>query len=121
MYSQYKKLNTLRAFRFLIINCYYKWSGLVPWDWAIGSVQIKAPGSSFSLPPNANNLFFNMGVKMVKNTGPENCFFQLWFDEDDNGDGIFDENTEDRFIYEYWYENDDSYEKRRLRRDPGFR
>lgn len=88
-------------------NCYYKWSGLVPWDWAIGSVQIKAPGSSFSLPPNANNLFFNMGVKMVKNTGPENCFFQLWFDEDDNGDGIFDENTEDRFIYEYWYENDE--------------
>ncbi|MFT4900436.1 MAG: hypothetical protein ACI9U0_002240, partial [Flavobacteriales bacterium] len=29
-----------------------------------------------------------------------------WFDEDDNGDGVFNEATEDRFIYEYWYEND---------------
>lgn len=24
------------------------------------------------------------------------------FHEDDNGDGVFDINTEDRFIYEYW-------------------
>lgn len=88
-------------------NCYYKWSGFVPWDWAIGSVQIKAPDSGFTLPPNANNLFFNMAVKMVENKGTNNCFFQLWFDEDDNGDGVFDENTEDRFIYEYWYENDE--------------
>ena len=87
-------------------DCYYKWDGYVPWDWAIGSVQINAPDSGFGLPANANTLFFNMGNKMVSNTGPNQCFIQFWFDEDDNGDGTFDEATEDRFIYEYWYEND---------------
>ena len=87
-------------------DCYYKWDGLVTWDWAIGSVAINAPESGFSLPANANTLFFNMGNKMVSNKGIDNCFIQFWFDEDDNGDGIFDESTEDRFIYDYWYEND---------------
>ena len=88
-------------------DCYYKWDGLVTWDWAIGSVTINAPESGFELPHNANNLFFNMGNKMVSNTGLNNCFIQFWFDEDDNGDGVFNEATEDRFIYEYWYENDE--------------
>ena len=31
---------------------------------------------------------------------------QLWFDEDDNGDGVYTASSEDQFIYEYWYEND---------------
>ena len=87
-------------------DCYYKWDGLVTWDWAVGSVTINAPESGFDLPPNANNLFFNMGNKMVSNKGIKNCFIQFWFDEDDNGDGVFNEATEDRFMYEYWYEND---------------
>ncbi len=87
-------------------DCYYKWNGLVSWDWAIGSVQIKATESGFSLPANASTLFFNMGSKMVSNTGPNNCFIEFWFDEDDNEDGVFDESTEDRFIYQYWYESD---------------
>lgn len=85
-------------------NCHYSFSGLVPWDWAIGSVMIKPNSGTFGLPATASNLYFNMAFKPIENTGIGNTFVQFWFDEDDNGDGVFDESTEDRFIYEYWYE-----------------
>ena len=90
-------------------NCYYKWDGLVSWDWAVGYVKLNAPDSGFNLPANANTLFFNMGVKMISNTGPapNGSFVQILFEEDENGDGIFNENTEDGYIYEYWYEKDE--------------
>lgn len=87
-------------------SCYYKWEGTVGWDWAIGSFQINAPEDGFGLPANAGNLFFNMASKFISNTGPNNCFILLWFDEDDDGDGSFNLEKEDRYIYEYWYEND---------------
>jgi len=87
-------------------SCFYKWEGTVSWDWAIGSFQINANEDGFGLPANAGNLFFNMATKFISNTGPDNCFILLWFDEDDNGDGSFNLETEDRYIYEYWYEND---------------
>ncbi|MGB1039289.1 MAG: hypothetical protein ACPGVD_00280 [Flavobacteriales bacterium] len=85
-------------------NCHYSWNGNVPWDWAIGSVMIQPNASSnFGLPASASNLFFNMAFKPIENIGEGNAFIQFWFDEDENGDGTFDEATEDRFIYEYWY------------------
>ncbi len=83
-------------------SCYYGFNGTVGWDWAIGSVTIKPETGTFGLPNSANNLYFNMGFKAIENVGPSNSFVLLWFDEDENGDGIFDESTEDRFTFEYW-------------------
>lgn len=83
-------------------SCFYSWNGTVGWDWAIGSVTIKPPQGTFGLPATANNLFFNLAFKAIENVGTQNSFLLFWFDEDDNGDGVYDPNTEDRFIYEYW-------------------
>jgi len=83
-------------------SCFYSWNGTVGWDWAIGSVTIKPTEGTFGLPSAATNLFFNMAFKAVENVGPQNSFLLFWFDEDDNGDGVYSPNTEDRFIYEHW-------------------
>ncbi|MEZ7930672.1 MAG: hypothetical protein QMC21_04020 [Flavobacteriales bacterium] len=86
-------------------NCHYSFTGNVPWDWAIGSVMIQPSTANFGLPASASNLFFNMAFKPIENSGTGNTFIQFWFDEDENGDGTFDLATEDRFIYEYWFED----------------
>ncbi|MEN9302444.1 MAG: hypothetical protein RL264_873 [Bacteroidota bacterium] len=83
-------------------SCFYSWNGTVGWDWAIGSVTVKPSSGTFNLPASANNLFFNLAFKAIQNVGPQNSFLLFWFDEDDNGDGVFDPNTEDRFKMEYW-------------------
>ena len=88
-------------------DCHYSWSGTVGWDWAIGSVMVKPDQGTFGLPSNANSLYFNLAFRALENVGPTNSFILFWFDEDENGDGVFDENSEDRFIYEYWSQNSD--------------
>lgn len=86
-------------------NCHYSFAGSVPWDWAIGSVMIQPTTPTFGLPASASNLYFNMAFKPIENIGDGNTFIQFWFDEDENGDGTFDLATEDRFVYEYWYQD----------------
>lgn len=87
-------------------DCYYSFEGVVGWDWAIASVMVKPDdNTTFGLPNNPNNLFFNVGLKPVESVGPQSSFFLIWFDEDENGDGVFDPTTEDRYVYEYWTEN----------------
>lgn len=88
-------------------SCYYSIEGTVPWDWAIGSVSISPDSGNFGLQSNADNLFFNMAVRATEGSGATNAFMQFWFDEDDNEDGVFDPNTEDRYLYEFWMENDE--------------
>ena len=84
-------------------NCHYGFNGTVGWDWAIGSVTIRPDnGGPFGLGANASNLYFNMGFKALENIGESSSFVLLWFDEDDNGDGVYQEATEDRFTFEYW-------------------
>jgi hypothetical protein len=83
-------------------DCHYRWTGAVGWDWAIGSVMVKPDEGTFGLPASANNLYFNLALKALENVGPTSSFILFWFDEDENGDGVFNEGTEDRFIYEYW-------------------
>lgn len=86
-------------------DCYYGWNGTVGWDWAIGSVTINPESGTFNLQSSASNLFFNIAFKAMENFGPDNSFLLFWFDEDDNEDGVFDPNTEDRYTYEYWSKN----------------
>ena len=87
-------------------DCYYAWDGTVGWDWGIGSVIIRPDAGTFNLPSSANNLFFNMAVNFVENTGPDQCAMVLSFMEDENGDGVFDPDTEDSYGYEYFYNKD---------------
>ncbi len=83
-------------------SCHYSLEGTVTWDWAIGSVAVQPDAGTFGLQASPNNLYYNMAIKPLESVGPTTSFVLLWFDEDENGDGVFDPNTEDRFTYEYW-------------------
>ena len=48
----------------------------------------------------------NMAVNFIENVGDMQCAMVLSFQEDENGDGVFDSNTEDAYPFEYWYQNE---------------
>ena len=88
-------------------NCYFSFNGTVGWDWAHGSIDLRQYQHGYELPANASNLFFNVGLKAVESIGPQSSFFQFTFQEDDNGDGVFDPESEDSYVYQYWTETSD--------------
>ena len=79
-------------------NCYYSLGGNVPWDWGIGNIVFTNPGS-YGLSSNASAEFFNMAIKGIK--FPGTSIIQVSFQEDDNEDGVFDDATEDSWVYQY--------------------
>ncbi|MFM7770396.1 MAG: hypothetical protein ACKO8Q_07545 [Bacteroidota bacterium] len=79
-------------------NRYYEMAGTVSWDWLIGLVDM--PGSAYgsttyNLTENASNLYFNTMV--YKPAGITNGLVLFQLREDDNGDGMFSEGSEDMY------------------------
>jgi hypothetical protein len=82
-------------------NSYYNMQGTVNWDWLIGLVDFKASayGSpTLPLTDNAGNLYFN--VLIYGAPGYPNSLVLLRFDEDENQDGTFTDNSEDQYSLE---------------------
>lgn len=80
---------------------YYDMGGEVNWDWLIGMVDIPASAygtSTFPLSENPDNVYFN--VLLNNPPGITNSIVLFQFREDDNGDGMFSEGTEDMFSAE---------------------
>lgn len=81
---------------------YYNMQGKVNWDWLIGLIDFNASslGSvTFPLNDNAENLYFN--ILVYGEQGLPNTLMLLRFDEDENLDGTFDEQSEDQYTYEF--------------------
>jgi len=79
-------------------NRYYEMAGAVSWDWLIGLVDM--PGSAYGAPTynltdNPSNLYFNTMV--YKPEGIDNGLVLFQLREDDNGDGMFSEGSEDMY------------------------
>jgi hypothetical protein len=82
-------------------GAYYNMQGEVNWDWLIGLVNFEASAQGMTTYPLANNpdkVFFN--AMIYGEPGLVNSLVLFQFDEDENGDGTFDANNEDRFAYE---------------------
>jgi len=79
---------------------YYDMGGAVGWDYLIGLIDF--PASAYDVPhyplsENANNVFFNA---MIYNPpGITNGFFVVQFQEDDNGNGVFNASNEDGYQF----------------------
>lgn len=86
-------------------DCYYSWNGTVGWDWGIGGINVSS-SSTFGLPTNATNLFFNMPVQFLENVGAEGSAqasaLVVEFQEDENGNGVFEPGSEDAYGFTYW-------------------
>ena len=81
--------------------------GTCSWDWLIGYVDY---GSSFwfnqnTLVNDPSQVFFNIMINgdstISQVAGVPNSLFKLEFYEDENGDGYYDANSEDRYDYEF--------------------
>ena len=81
--------------------------GTCPWDWLIGYVDYY---STFwydqqELVNDPSQVYFNIMINgdstMSQVSNVPNSLFKLEFYEDENGDGYYDANTEDRYDYEF--------------------
>ena len=86
---------------------YLQQYGTCSWDWLIGYIDYY---STFwydqqELVNNPSQVYFNIMIKgdsTISNvTNLANSLFKLEFYEDENGDGYYDANTEDRYDYEF--------------------
>lgn len=82
-------------------DCYYSISGTVNWDWGIGSFVIVPGDEGFGLQNSPTNLYFNMAYQAIENVGEGNSIVNFTFYEDENQDGTYDANSEDRFSFGY--------------------
>jgi hypothetical protein len=79
-------------------NQYFDMGGRVDWDWLLGYIDFPASSmgaDGFGLPSNPDNLYFNAVV--YRPDSLPNGFLLFRFNEDDNGDGSFNESTEDQY------------------------
>jgi len=86
---------------------YLQQYGTCSWDWLIGYIDYY---STFwfdqqELVNDPNEVYFNIMIKGDSTISPitnlANSLFKLEFYEDENGDGYYDANTEDRYDYEF--------------------
>lgn len=80
---------------------YFDMGGEVNWDWLIGlfDVPATAMGSNgFDLTSNPDDLYFN--VVLNRPDSLPNGFVLFRFSEDENGDGNFNESSEDQYAVE---------------------
>lgn len=80
---------------------YYDMGGAVSWDYLIGLLDFPATAyneTAFPLSDNPNNVYFNVFLNKEATISNEIILFQ--FREDENGDGVFQEATEDMYSLE---------------------
>ena len=80
--------------------------GTCDWDWLIGYIDYPANHwlQQGTLNANPDNVYFNMMIKgdsTLSPTNEANSLFKLEFYEDENQDGYYDQNTEDRLEVEF--------------------
>ena len=80
--------------------------GTCDWDWLIGYIDYPADHwfQQGVLNANPENVYFNMmvnGDSTLSPTNEANSLFKLEFYEDENQDGYYDQNTEDRLEVEF--------------------
>jgi hypothetical protein len=80
---------------------YYDMGGAVTWDWLIGLLHIPASAcgqTTLPLDENAANVYFN--TQLYKPASIDNGLVLFQFREDDNGDGVYTEGSEDLFSFQ---------------------
>jgi hypothetical protein len=79
---------------------YFRLNGTVNWDWLINKITIPPAANApyFALPSNPDGLHFNCFIYGEADKG--NTILKFEFREDDDGNGTYNANTEDRYDYQ---------------------
>lgn len=80
---------------------YYDMGGEVSWDYLIGLIDFPATAYGadvFPLSDNPNNVYFNVFLSKPESINNEIILFRFF--EDENGDGVFQEASEDMYALE---------------------